>query len=202
MARSRRRPVKRQPKYEFKPDRIGNNIFKKLVLTKRQQLQLLKWSLHALLCLAALVVQDAMLSTLRFSGATTDLAVCAILLVGLYEGTENGSLFVLIASTVYVLSGSAPGTYVIAMLSFLAVGLTLLRQTVWRRNFGSILLCVCSGIMVYELALFAVGLFIGSTILSRLGVFALTGFMTCIATLPLYPLVRLIGNIGGDSWKE
>lgn len=199
---ARRKPKKRQPKYEFKPDRTTPGILKKLVLTRVQQLRLLKWSLYALVCLTALVIQDSMLSRLRISGATTDLAVGIIFLAALYEGTENGSLFALIASTVYVLSGSAPGTYSIALITFLTVGITLLRQMVWRKNFGSMLLCVCVCIMVYEMAVFAIGIFTGRTILSRVSVFALTGGMTCLTAIPLYPLVRLIGNIGGDSWKE
>lgn len=205
MATRRRRTkktVRRQPKYEFKPDRVGSPLLKKLVLTRQQQLRLAKWCLLSLVCLTALVVQDSMLSKLRLWGAATDLAVCAIFLVSLYEGTENGSLFALIASTVYVLAGSAPGPYSIAMITFLVVGLCLLRQTLWCRNFGSILLCQFVAVMTYEMGLFAIGLFTGRTILSRVSVFAVTGGLTCLTSLPLYPLIRRIGNIGGDPWKE
>lgn len=202
MAKRRKNHQRRQPKYEFKPDRSGTGILKKLVLTKVQQRRLLKWSLLTLVCLTLLVLQDSVLSRVRFHGATTDLAVAAILLISMFEGTENGSLFVLLASTVYQLSGSAPGPYVIAILTFLIVGATLLRQMVWRKNYGSILLCTWVCIMVYELAVFAVGIFIGRTIWPRISVYALTGLLSCLVTVPLYPLVRCISAISGDPWKE
>ena len=72
----------------------------------------------------------------------------------------------------------------------------------WCRNFGSILLCQFVAVMTYEMGLFAIGLFTGRTILSRVSVFAVTGGLTCLTSLPLYPLIRRIGNIGGDPWKE
>ena len=56
--------------------------------------------------------------------------------------------------------------------------------------------------MTYEMGLFAIGLFTGRTILSRVSIFAVTGGLTCLTSLPLYPLIRRIGNIGGDPWKE
>jgi hypothetical protein len=56
--------------------------------------------------------------------------------------------------------------------------------------------------MLYEMMLFAVGLLQGLTILPRVSVFALTGAITCITMLPMYPLVRAISKIGGDSWNE
>ena len=72
----------------------------------------------------------------------------------------------------------------------------------WHRSFGSIALCVAIAIMLYEMLLFVIGLFSGLTILPRAGVFALTGAITCITMLPMYPLVRAISKIGGESWKE
>ena len=86
--------IKRRNKvYEFKPDREKTHILKQLYLTRLQRRQLLKWGLYAALCILLLTIQDVMLSQFRLSGATTDLAVCIIFLIGLYEGTENGSLF-------------------------------------------------------------------------------------------------------------
>jgi hypothetical protein len=63
-------------------------------------------------------------------------------------------------------------------------------------------MCVSIAIMGYEMALFVLGLFSGLTILPRAGVFALTGGISCITMLPMYPLVRAISKIGGESWKE
>ena len=56
--------------------------------------------------------------------------------------------------------------------------------------------------MLYEMIIFVLGLAFGLTILPRAGVFALTGGITCITMLPMYPLVRVISKIGGESWKD
>ncbi len=188
--------------YEFKPDRQETGFLKQLYLTRLQRLQLLKWGTLSALCIALLTIQDVIMSQFRFNGATTDLAVCAIFLIGLYEGTENGSLFALIASIIYLFSGSSPGAQCIALISCTTVVLNLLRQIYWRRSSGSILLCTCTGIVIYEMLNFLFGIFVGSTIWDRAGVFALVAVMTCIVAFPLYPLVKLISKIGGDTWKE
>lgn len=192
----------RRRKYEFKPDPKGTNLLKLLHLTKQQQLLYLKWALYALLCLFLLVVQDVIMSRFRLSGATTDLAVCAILLIGILAGTEDGGLFALIASAVYWFSGSAPGPYVIAVITFLTIGACLFRQAFWHRGFGSIMLCSGLSMMLYEIILFIIGIFVGRTMWTRVTVFALTGLLSVLVMLALYPLVKVIGKIGGESWKE
>lgn len=191
-----------QKQYEFRPDPTGTNLLKKLHLTKLQRLQILKWTLYALLCLLLLILQDGIMSQVRISGATTDLAVCAILLIGIYEGMENGGLFTLITSTIYWFSGSAPGPYVIAILTFLTIGISLFRQSFWLRGFSSTALCTAIAILAYEMIVFLIGILSGLTIWERTGVFFLTGVITCIVMLPLYPLVNAIAKIGGDTWKE
>jgi len=193
---------RRKQTYEFKPDREETHILKQLYLTKLQRRQILKWGSYAALCIALLVIQDVMLSQFRLSGATTDLAVCIIFLIGLYEGTENGSLFALIASLVYLFSGNSPGAQCVALLTCGTVLLNLFRQMSWHRSSGSILLCTCAGIVLYEMLNFFFGIFTGITIWARAGVFLLVAIMTCICAFPLYPLVKLISKIGGDTWKE
>ena len=193
---------RRRQVYEFKPDREETALLKRLYLTRLQRKQILKWSMHAALCVLMLTFQDVIMSQFRFNGATTDLAVCAIFLISLYEGTENGSLFALIASMVYLFSGSSPGAQCIALISCTTVVLNLLRQVYWHRSSGSILLCTCIGIVIYEMLNFLFGIFVGNTIWDRVGVFALVAAMTCACAFPLYPLVTLISKIGGDTWKE
>lgn len=192
----------KRKKYEFKPDRRQVTFFKKLYITRLQRLQLAKWGLLAGLCLLLVVIQNVIMSRIRFSGAVIDLPVCIILLIGLYEGTENGSLFALIASAVYLFSGTAPGPYAVGLLTALTILVGLFRQINWHRSFGSIALCTCVSIVVYEMATFLIGVFLENTIWSRFGVFLLTAGLTCITVLPFYPLVRVISKIGGDTWKE
>lgn len=199
---ARRRRKRRQPVYEFKPDPKGTNYLKRLYMTRLQRLTILKWATFAMTGVLLLVIQDVIMSQIRFSGATTDLPVAFILLVGIYEGLENGSVFTLAASLVYWFSGSAPTPVCVALMCVLVILIGLFRQLYWHRSFGSVALCVSIAIMLYELLLFVTGLLSGLTILSRVSVFALTGGITCITMLPMYPLVRVISRIGGESWKE
>ena len=195
-------PSRKKPQYEFKPDPKGTNFFKKLYLTRLQRMRLLKWGLYALLCLFLLVLQDSMLSSFRIFGATTDLAAAVIILIAIHEGMEKGGLFALVASTVFWCAGSAPGPYAIAYITFLTIGASYIRQSFWRRSFGSTGICTAVIIYVYELAVFGTGLFDGLTIWTRLGVFLTSALMSCIVMIPVYPVVRAIGKIGGDSWIE
>ena len=117
---------RRRKVYEFKPDRQETGLLKQLYLTRLQRMQLLKWGTLSALCVLMLIVQDVLMSQIRISGATTDLVVCVIFLIGLYEGTENGSLFALIASIVYLFSGSSPGAQCIGLLSCTTVVLNLM----------------------------------------------------------------------------
>lgn len=199
MAKRRRR---KQLAYEFKPDPKGTNYLKRLYMTRLQRLTILKWATFAMTGILMLVIQDVIMSQTRFSGATTDLPVAFILLVGIYEGLENGSVFALVSSLFYWFSGSAPTPICVAVLCILVILIGLFRQLYWHRSFGSIAMCVSIAIMLYEMILFVIGLMSSLTILPRASVFALTGGITCITMLPMYPLVRLISKIGGVSWKE
>ena len=189
-------------KYEFKPDSDKIPLAKKLHLTRQQKLHLLKWSLYSLLCLFLLILQDVVMSRISIYGATTDLVPCAILLITVLADAHAGSMFVLFSSMFYVFSGSAPGPYAIGYLTVLGVGAALIRQIYWRRGFSSNMLCAGAAMMLYELAVYATGIFMGLTYWGRIGVFALTGGISLVIMLALYPLVRVIGKIGGETWTE
>ena len=192
----------RQPKYEFRPDTLGSGWLKRLYMTRLQRLIILKWFLYALLCVLLLVLQDVILSRFQVLGATTDLAPAAILLISVLVGAEYGSIFVLVASTLYWFSGSAPGAYCIALLCFASIAVSLFRQAYWRRGFSSTVLCAGVALMIYETGVFLAGMLLGLTQWGRFYRFALTGAMSWAVMIPLYPLCFKIGLIGGQPWKE
>ena len=193
---------KKKDDLDFKPDAKVSTWGKTARLTRLQQLRLAKWALYILTVVLCLVTQDVLMSRIRLFGATTDLAVCAILLITVIEGTEVGSLFVLIASTLYYFSGSAPGAYCIILITFLGIAAVVFRQMYWHRSKGSIVLCAGIAEICYQLSLFIVGLVSELTPWSRLGVFLLGGIYSAAAMIPLYPLIHKIGLIGGNTWKE
>lgn len=192
----------RNNRNEFRPDPSTSTWLKTRKLTRQQRLRLTKWLLYALIVVMCLVIQDVILSQMRLFGATTDLAVGAILLITVIEGTDVGSLFVLIASTLYWFSGSAPTPICIILLTVFGIGATMFRQMYWHRSRGTLTLCACLSLTAYELGLFVTGLMQGLTYWGRLPSFLLTSLYTSLVMIPLYSLVYKTGLIGGNTWKE
>lgn len=209
---TRRQPVKKQntplsslfrrKEAEFKPDIQRSGFLKLLHLTEVQRNTLLKWGGYILVIILLLTIQDVIMSRIHIFGGTTDLAVCAILLITVIEGIETGSLFVLIASSLYYFSGSSPGPISIAMLSILGICACMFRQMYWHRSRGSIVLCAGLALMLYELGTYISGIAQGLTHWDRISNFAVTGLISWILMIPLYALINKIGLIGGNTWKE
>lgn len=189
-------------KYEFKPDKPRSGLLGKLFLTQKQRRSLLKWLLYALMLLALSVLQDVLLCSVRIFGATTELVPCGIFLICLAEGVENGCVFTLIASCLYLFSGTAAGYYSIVFLTFYGVVITWFRQAFLKKGFAASALCTAAGLLVYELSVFLAGLFLGMTTFPRIGGFFLTAVMTCLTIPVQYPVIRAISVLGGEAWKE
>ena len=189
-------------KHDFKPDKTHSGMLNKLYLTKKQRLAIGKWLLVSLLLIAVSLVQDVILSRFYVAGATTDLLSCAILLACILYDPEVGSIFVLISSTLYWFSGSAPGPYVIALLTFIGMLISIFRHSFLREGFGGVLLCTAVAVMVYELCLFGIGYFLNHTTLQRLPQFCITGGLSLAVVPILYPIFLSISKIGGETWKE
>ena len=197
MAKNRRRPI-----YEFKPDREKNTLSKWFHLTALQKRQWIQWGLYGMLCVLLLIVQDVIVSRIHIRGAVADLVPAAILLICVVSDAYNGSLFAIIASTLFVFSGTAPGPYALALITILGVAAAVFRQTFWCRGFRSHILCAGLALLMYELAVYGIGIFLGLTYWSRIGVFLLIWLLSFLVMLALYPLVRKIQKIGGEAWRE
>ena len=189
-------------KYEFKPDRTGTNFISKLYLTQKQRMALLKWVLYSLVLLLLSVLQDVILCRFHLFGATTELVPCGIFLICILEGTERGSVFALVASMLYLFSGTAPGVYSMVFITALGIFAAMFRQSYLQNGFSATMLCTGIATFMYEICVFAIGLFLGLTVGRRFGGFCITAAMSLIAAPALYPVLRLIGTIGGESWKE
>ena len=187
---------------DFKPDNLEGGFWKFLHMTQAQKDRYAKWGLYIAVIAGLLMIQDVIMSQIHIYGATTDLAVCAILLITVMEGSEVGSVFVLIASTLYYLAGTTPGPHVIAILTFYGIGACMFRQMFWHRNRASIVLCAGLAMMAYEMTIFGVGIFQGLTRWDRAFSFALCGVYNWAVMIPLYTLIQKIGLIGENTWKE
>ena len=200
-ARKTRR-VRRRIVSEFKPDSRSVSLSRLLYMTDVQKYRLLRWGLYIAVCVLCLVVQDCIMSKISIFGATTDLCVGVMLIIAVIEGSEVGSVFILIASCIYYFSGSAPGPYSVGMLSLLGMLASLFRQQFWHRSSGSILFCSGLAVMLYEIGLYIVGMSMGLTRWYRFPRFFLTGALTVAVMIPLYRLLNRTGLIGGNTWKE
>ncbi len=189
-------------KYEFRPDKPRSGLLSKLYLTKLQRRALLKWCLYGLLLLALSVLQDVILSQVRLFGATTELVPCGIFLICILEGIHTGSVFALVASLLYLFSGTAPGPYAMVFLVVLAVLACIFRQAYLQRGFSSVMLCTALSMVVYQLAIFAMGLFLNLTSAGRIVGFVVTTVLSLLITPALYPIAVAIGKLGGNPWKE
>ena len=181
--------------YEFKPDKPRSGVLSKLFLTRLQRRSLLKWSLYGLVLLLLSVVQDVLLSRVRLMGATTELVIVGIFLVCLAEGVESGSLFSLIAASVYLFSGSAAGYYSIIFITSLSIAVTLFRQSYLQQGFAAAMLCTVFAVLVYEMAVFLVGVFLEMTTFSRFMTHFLTGAYSLAFAPVIYPLIRGISTV-------
>ena len=189
-------------KYEFRPDKTRIDIFSKLYLTRNQRMTLLRWVLYAVLLVVLSVIQDVVLCKANFFGTTTDLVPCAIILICVQLGGERGSLFTLIAAILYKFSGSAPGYYVIGLIPVLGIIASVLRQTLFRRSFSSVILCAAAATMLYEIGIFAFGLLFQNTVPGRFFSFLITGGLSLLTYPILYPITKAIDKIGDRTWKD
>ena len=188
--------------YEFRPDPVGTGNFEKLLLSQRQRHGLLRWTLFGLLCVLALLVQDTMVCRISIFGAGTDLVPCVILMITCLQGAEQGCIFALVSSVLYFFSGSAPGPYVVPLITVFAVLAVIFRQACLRQGFFSILISTGLGLVCYEMGLFGIGLFLKHTLTQWAGVMFLTALLSLLAVPVAYPIARAISKIGGETWKE
>ena len=65
-----------------------------------------------------------------------------------------------------------------------------------------LMLCTLLSMLTYELSLFGIGTFLGSTASDRIGGFLMTVLWTVLPLPVLYPILLRIGKIGGETWKE
>ena len=189
-------------KYEFQPDKPYSTWLNKLQLTRQQQKQCLKWALYALVLIVMSVVQDVVMCRMRFYGGTTDLVPCGIFIICVLEGSQRGCIFALVASFLYLLSGSAPGPHVLVLVTVLSVIVAALRQTYLHQGFPATLICTAIAMGMYELTVFGFCLLLGYTATDSYVSFLIPAVLSLVAVPIVYPIAQAISAIGGEAWKE
>ena len=189
-------------KYEFQPDKPYSSWLNQLQLTKLQRLQVIKWCLYALILVIVSVIQDVVLCRIRVFGSCSDLVPCAIFLICILEGSQQGSLFALISSMLFLMSGSAPGPHVLVLITIPAIIVCILREVYLRPRLLSALLCTVLAMVVYEFLVFCFCLLFGLVTFSRISGFLASALLSAPAIPLLYLIARPIMAIGGTTWKD
>lgn len=189
-------------KYEFRPDKPKFSLLTYLILSPNQRRKALKWGAYTAFLVFLSVLQDVALSRVRILGATTELIPCAIFLICIMEGVEQGSVFALISSLLYLFSGTAPGVYSMVAIVFCAIGACVVRQAYLQERFSSAMISTSLAMVCYVLTNFIFGLFLGLTIWSRFHGFLITAVLSLLAVPAFYPIFKAIGKIGGQLWKD
>ncbi len=189
-------------KFEFRPDRTQTTIFSRFFLTRKQRSALLKWGLYGALLLGASLLQDTLLCQVHILGATTELVPVVIFLVSILEGAQTGSLFCLAGGCFYLFSGVAPGYFAMPILTILPLVITMFRQGYLRRGFGTTMVCLAVGMLVYEMLTFSIVWLSGDAPFARWIAFWLKGWLSLAVAPVLYPIAAAIEKIGGETWKE
>lgn len=189
-------------KHEFRPDSVRQDILGKLLLTQKQRQSALRWLLFSVVCLAALILQDTVMSRFTIFGTNTDLVPCCIIAICILQGAESGCVFALTASLIYHFSGSSPGVFAIPLITILAVLGAIFRQGYLRKGFSTLVICTGVCLILYEVGIFLVGLFLNSTIWPRFWAVFGSALITLALVPVLYPILLSIGKIGGETWKE
>lgn len=189
-------------KNEFKADKPRSGFASKLFLTTQQRAVLFKWVLYAMLLVILSTVQDVFLSRVRILNATTELVPVGIFLICIAEGAERGSVFSLVAATLYLFSGTPAGYYSIVVITAAAIGVTLFRQGYLQKGFAASMLCTAAAMLGYAFCIFCIGLFLEKTTGSRIVSHMLSAVYSLLAAPILYPAVAGISTIGGEAWKE
>jgi len=142
------------------------------------------------------------LCRLRIYGGSTELVPCGIFLICLLEGSQRGCIFALVASWLYLRTGSSPGPHVLVLITVLSVVVCAFRQAYLQPGFLAALMGTAIAMALYELSVFGYCLLVGYVTAERLISFMVPAVLSLIAVPIIYPTLKAIGAIGGKTWKE
>lgn len=173
-------------------------MLKHFYLTKRQWFGILKWTVYVLLFLLAVVCQSVILSRLPIFGIRLNAIPILLVCVCLREGTEQGGLFVLLASLFWALSGVDMGNLSILILTVCAVVSAFLCQTVLSDRIVSAAVCCFATALIHDTVIFVFKLILSEVAAASWLRVLLPGVVLSMLTFPLsYFLVKVISKIGG-----
>lgn len=171
----------------------------KLYITPRQWMQILRWTMYALLFLLIMMVQTVVLGNRTILGTHPVFVPVVITCVCLREGPERGGTFALLASLLWCLSGADQGSASLLVLTVLPVLGSILCRAVLANRFFPCLIISFFVLVFDQLLIFVLKYFFDSMVSSLFFEELVPCVLVSILIQPLvYWLVKCIARIGAD----
>lgn len=169
----------------------------KFYITPKQWLHILRWSLYALLLLAAMMVQTVVFGNRTLFGTHPSFVPVVIACVCLREGPERGGIFALAASVFWCLSGADYGAVSIVVLTVVPVLGGVVVRAVLSNRFVPCLIITFLTLLIEQSVIFLMKFFFGA----MEGALYVTELLPCVIVSLLaqpvtYFLVKHIERIG------
>lgn len=169
----------------------------KFYITPKQWLRILRWSLYALLFLAAMMMQTVVLGNRTVLGTKPLLAPVVICCVCLREGAERGGVFALLASLFWCFSGAEYGPVSIAVQTAVPVLGAVGSRAVLSNRYVPCLLITFFTLLLEQSIVYALKLFGGSVQPQMFFTVLLPCVFVSLLFQPvIYLLVKQIEKIG------
>ena len=179
------------------------NDLKKLRITRLQWRTIMKWALYAFAFVATLVIQSVILSRLLVFGTKVNLVPYFIGCVCVIEGPDSGSVFALIASLVWALSGGDLGFVSIAVLTCGGMGVGLLMRDLLHRRLLTCVICCFALSLCHDTAIFLLRLYLNTVTARQYFRILIPGTILGVLSCPVfYHLFRAIHRLGGSAWND
>lgn len=131
------------------PGKEGLHIFSEY-FSREQATDILRWTLYSILFLLVMLVQTIVLPQIKVTGITLCVVPICLVCISVQEGAERGTLFALIASIIFCLSGISEGPIYIALLSLIAALSGAICDNYYTRSFIPALVLSMMGLTICE----------------------------------------------------
>ena len=175
----------------------------KLRITRQQWKIIFKWALYTCAFIATVVIQGVILSRHGLFGVKVNLVPYFVGCVCIIEGADSGSVFALIVSLAWALSGGDLGFVSILVLTLGGMGLGIAMENLLRDHIGTCVVCCFALCLVHESAIFLLRLFLHTVTARQYFRILVPGVLLGIPSCPVfYYLFRLIHRVeGGPKWS-
>ena len=176
----------------------------KLRITRQQWKIIFKWALYTVAFIATVVIQGVILNRQPLFGVRVNLVPYFIGCVCIVEGADAGSVFALIVSLAWALSGGDLGFVSILVLTLGGMALGIAMDNLLRDHIGTCIACCFVLCLVHESAIFLLRLFLHTVTPRQYLRICLPGTLLGLpSSVIFYYLFGLIHRVGGGSaWNE